>query len=63
VVHPKDKIFDHKNYAAAGCQWLMPVLLPTWEAEMERIAVRGKPRQKVCEIPQLQNNQVPALQS
>jgi hypothetical protein len=23
----------------AGCQWLMPIILATWEAEIRRIAV------------------------
>jgi hypothetical protein len=36
----------------------MPVILATWEAEIERIIVCGQPRQIVLEMhpPQLQNN-------
>jgi hypothetical protein len=26
----------------ATCQWLIPVILATWEAEIRRIAVQGK---------------------
>jgi hypothetical protein len=29
--------------------WLAPVILPTQEAEIRRIAVRSKTRQRVCE--------------
>jgi hypothetical protein len=27
-------------------QWLMPVILVTWEADIGRIAIQGQPRQK-----------------
>jgi hypothetical protein len=33
----------------AGCLWLMPVILATWEAEIRRIEVRGQLGQIVCE--------------
>jgi hypothetical protein len=34
----------------------MPVILVTWEADIERIVIRGYPRQIVYETPHLQNN-------
>jgi hypothetical protein len=38
-----------KNYALAGCWWLMPVILVTQEAEIRRILVQSHPRQIVGE--------------
>jgi hypothetical protein len=35
----------------AGHLWLiMPIILATWETEIRRIEVRGKPRELVCKI-------------
>jgi hypothetical protein len=34
----------------AGSQWPTPVILATWEAEVQRVMVRGHIRQKVSEI-------------
>jgi hypothetical protein len=34
-----------------GCQWLTPVILVAWEAEIGRIVVCGQPKQKICETP------------
>jgi hypothetical protein len=31
------------------CQWLMPIILATQEAEIRRIKDLGHPRQTVCE--------------
>jgi hypothetical protein len=33
------------------CQWLILVILATWEAEIGRIKVRGQPQQVVPETP------------
>jgi hypothetical protein len=41
----------------AGHQWLMILILATWEAEIWRIAVQGQPRQLICKTPSPKNNQ------
>jgi hypothetical protein len=41
------KIFLYKKSIQDGCQWLFPVVLVTWEAEIQRIEVRGQPGQIV----------------
>jgi hypothetical protein len=50
-------VCNYKILLVAGCQWLMPVTLATWEAEIRRIVAWCQPRQIVQETPHLQNNQ------
>jgi hypothetical protein len=38
-----------KSSRPAGCWWLVPVILASWEADIRRIEVRGQPRQIVHE--------------
>jgi hypothetical protein len=40
-----DLIF--KMDLTAGCWWLKPIILATWEAEIRKITVERKPRQIV----------------
>jgi hypothetical protein len=40
-----------KKLGFARHQWLMPIILATWEAEIERIEVPGQPGQIVCKTP------------
>jgi hypothetical protein len=35
-------------------QWLKPIILATWEAEVSRIPVQGQLEQKVCKTPSQQ---------
>jgi hypothetical protein len=35
----------------ARCQWLMPIILAIWEAEILRSIVQGQPGQIVLETP------------
>jgi hypothetical protein len=36
---------------ASWVWWLSPIILATWEEEIERITVPGQPRQKIPETP------------
>jgi hypothetical protein len=40
-----------KMFIEAWHQWLTPVILATWEAEIGRIMVQGQPEQKVHKTP------------
>jgi hypothetical protein len=42
--------------AKARCQWLTPIILCTWEAEIGRIMVQGQPGQ-IVPRPHPQNSQ------
>jgi hypothetical protein len=42
-------IFHQKKDFWVGCQWLIPVILATQEAEIRRISVRSQPEQIVLE--------------
>jgi hypothetical protein len=39
------------SWPLAGRQWLMPVILATWEVEIRKIRVRGQLRKIFGEIP------------
>jgi hypothetical protein len=45
-----------KHEQKAGCQWLMPIILGTWEAEIEKTVVQSQFR-KIFVGSHLQNNQ------
>jgi hypothetical protein len=40
-----------KIHPFSWVQWLIPIILATWEAEFGRITVRGLTEEKVCETP------------
>jgi hypothetical protein len=40
-----------KTKSLLGCQWLMPVILATWEAEIRSITFRGHHGQKSAQDP------------
>jgi hypothetical protein len=43
----KEKIYMKRIPIAGPYQWLTPVILATWEAEIRRIMVQGQTRQIV----------------
>jgi hypothetical protein len=46
IVHSKHASYCHtKIHCIAGHQWLMPLILATWGAEVRRIVVWGQPSQ------------------
>jgi hypothetical protein len=42
---------ENQKEISSWHQWLIPVILATWEAEIRRSAVPGQPRQTVCKTP------------
>jgi hypothetical protein len=42
----KDTVEMNKIQSKAGCQWLAPIILFAWEAEIRRIVVQGQPGAK-----------------
>jgi hypothetical protein len=40
-----------KTKNTAGCQWLMPIILATWEASIKKIVVRGQAKKKHLQDP------------
>jgi hypothetical protein len=40
-----------KKRQLAGCWWLTPVILATWEGEIRRMEVSDQSGKKVCETP------------
>jgi hypothetical protein len=40
-----------KNKNIARHQWLMPVILATWEAKIRKMAIQSQPRQIVQKTP------------
>jgi hypothetical protein len=50
VSAPSEAVVNvHQMVATAWCQWLTPVILATWEAEVGRIWVGGQPGQIVLQ--------------
>jgi hypothetical protein len=40
-----------RKYKEVRCQWLTPVILTTWEAEIRRMEVRGQLEEIIHESP------------
>jgi hypothetical protein len=45
------RIRRRKTENLAGCQWLTPVILATWEADIRRTVVLGQPGQIILKTP------------
>jgi hypothetical protein len=41
VMNKNDKVVSLKSEFKARYQWLTPMILATWEAEIERITIQG----------------------
>jgi hypothetical protein len=46
-----NRIWFSRKPKQARCQWPMPVILATWEAEIRRIVVQGQHRQGIHQTP------------
>jgi hypothetical protein len=55
--YPQGSIFTPEvltiTTKTAGCWWLTPIILATWEAKIRRNMVQGQSRQIVQETPSL----------
>jgi hypothetical protein len=47
----------------AGCCWLTPIILTTWEADIRRIVVQDQLRQIVCKAPSLKHPEQNGLEA
>jgi hypothetical protein len=50
-VNHKAKLNKLQRISSARCQWLTPVILATWEAEIRRITVQSHSKQIVHKTP------------
>jgi hypothetical protein len=46
---PEIAVYKLESYHWSWHQWLTPVILATWEAEIRRITVQGQLKKIVCE--------------
>jgi hypothetical protein len=51
IVVKIDNLMRIKTWWLNPVLWLTPIIQATWESEIRRITVQGKPRQKVQETP------------
>jgi hypothetical protein len=43
--------YTSTNHLSSWVQWLTPIILAAWEAEIRRLAVPGQPRHVIPETP------------
>jgi hypothetical protein len=56
------RLFLNNNINNSRCQWLMPVILGTWEAEIRRVTVGSRPmKAKYFGNPQLKGKKLSAV--